>query len=192
LPASCWFLAWLTLQPCRWRLCVPPKCRLTFNRLYGFISQKIKLFITTAVRTSNPAIKTYRTNGNCIFIISVVILLSLIMDIQPLCPKKLKAFITWKIMKIGDWTINKWGDEISVVCFKYMNFQDNFQNILNSYSYSLHCYNMDLHNFLYCIISFLTTSYRKTLWTREWRKLPFIILHMLSVSTKPQEWYRMD
>jgi hypothetical protein len=28
--------------------------RLTFNGLHGVISQKIKLFITTAVRTSNP------------------------------------------------------------------------------------------------------------------------------------------
>jgi hypothetical protein len=34
---------------------VPPKRRLTFNGLHGVISQKIVLFITTAVRTSNPA-----------------------------------------------------------------------------------------------------------------------------------------
>jgi hypothetical protein len=32
----------------------PPKRRLTFNRLHGVISLKIELFITTAVRTSNP------------------------------------------------------------------------------------------------------------------------------------------
>jgi hypothetical protein len=31
------------------------KRRLTFNGLHGVISQKIELFITTAVRTSNPA-----------------------------------------------------------------------------------------------------------------------------------------
>jgi hypothetical protein len=31
-----------------------PKRRLTFNGLHGVISQKIVLFITTAVRTSNP------------------------------------------------------------------------------------------------------------------------------------------
>jgi hypothetical protein len=30
-----------------------PKCQLTFNRLQGIISQKIELFVTTAVRTSN-------------------------------------------------------------------------------------------------------------------------------------------
>jgi hypothetical protein len=30
---------------------------LTFNGLHGLISHKIKLFIITAVRTSNPAIK---------------------------------------------------------------------------------------------------------------------------------------
>jgi hypothetical protein len=34
---------------------VPPKRRLTFNRLNGVISQKIVLFITTAVNISNPA-----------------------------------------------------------------------------------------------------------------------------------------
>jgi hypothetical protein len=33
---------------------VPPKRRLTFNGLHGVISHKIELFITTAVRTSNP------------------------------------------------------------------------------------------------------------------------------------------
>jgi hypothetical protein len=36
-----------------------PKRRLTFNRLYGVISQKIVLFITTAVRTSNPTTAAY-------------------------------------------------------------------------------------------------------------------------------------
>jgi hypothetical protein len=30
---------------------VPPKRLFTFNGLYGVISQKIELFITTAVRT---------------------------------------------------------------------------------------------------------------------------------------------
>jgi hypothetical protein len=35
---------------------VPQKRRLTFNRLHGVISQKIELFITTAVRTSGPTI----------------------------------------------------------------------------------------------------------------------------------------
>jgi hypothetical protein len=33
---------------------VPPKLRLTFNGLHGVISQMIWLFVTTAVRTSNP------------------------------------------------------------------------------------------------------------------------------------------
>jgi hypothetical protein len=32
---------------------VPPKRWMTFNGLHGVISQKIELFITTAVRTSN-------------------------------------------------------------------------------------------------------------------------------------------
>jgi hypothetical protein len=33
-----------------------PQRRLTFNRLHGVVFHKIKLFITTAVRTSKPAI----------------------------------------------------------------------------------------------------------------------------------------
>jgi hypothetical protein len=37
----------------RWRQCVPLKRRLTLNRLHGIISQKIVLFTTTTVRTSN-------------------------------------------------------------------------------------------------------------------------------------------
>jgi hypothetical protein len=35
-------------------LLVPPKRQLIFNGLHGVMSQKIVLFITTAVRTSNP------------------------------------------------------------------------------------------------------------------------------------------
>jgi hypothetical protein len=54
LPVSCWILAWLTLRPWRWRRHVPPKRRLSSNGLHGVISQKIELFITNAVRTSNP------------------------------------------------------------------------------------------------------------------------------------------
>jgi hypothetical protein len=49
-----WFLARLILLPWRWRRYVPPKRRLTFNGLHCVISQKIALFITTTVRTSNP------------------------------------------------------------------------------------------------------------------------------------------
>jgi hypothetical protein len=54
LPASGCFIAWLTLGPWRWRWYVTPKRRLTFNGIYGVISQKIGLFITSALRTSNP------------------------------------------------------------------------------------------------------------------------------------------
>jgi hypothetical protein len=43
LPVSCWFLAWL-IWPWKWRQQVPPKHRLTFNRLHSNISQKIELF----------------------------------------------------------------------------------------------------------------------------------------------------
>jgi hypothetical protein len=36
--------AWLIFPPSRWRRYVPPKRRLTSNRLHGVISQKIDLF----------------------------------------------------------------------------------------------------------------------------------------------------
>jgi hypothetical protein len=42
------------LLPLRWRRYVPPKRRLTLNGLHGVIFQKMVLFITTSVRTSNP------------------------------------------------------------------------------------------------------------------------------------------
>jgi hypothetical protein len=42
-------------QSWRWRRYVPLKRQLTFNGLHGVISQKIVLFITTAVRTLHPA-----------------------------------------------------------------------------------------------------------------------------------------
>jgi hypothetical protein len=38
----------------KWRRYVPPKRRLQLNRLHGVISQKMILFITTAVKTPNP------------------------------------------------------------------------------------------------------------------------------------------
>jgi hypothetical protein len=44
----------LFLRPWIWRRYVPPKRRLKLNGLHGVISQKIILFITTAVKTSNP------------------------------------------------------------------------------------------------------------------------------------------
>jgi hypothetical protein len=45
LPASCWFLAWFTLQLWRWWQHIPLKCWLTFSSLLYVISQKIELFI---------------------------------------------------------------------------------------------------------------------------------------------------
>jgi hypothetical protein len=41
------------LRPWRWRRYVPPKRLLQLNRLHGVTSQKMILFITTAVKTSN-------------------------------------------------------------------------------------------------------------------------------------------
>jgi hypothetical protein len=48
------FLLNLFFGTWRRRRYVPPKRQLTLNGLHGLISQKIVLFITTAVRTSNP------------------------------------------------------------------------------------------------------------------------------------------
>jgi hypothetical protein len=51
---SGWFPARLIILPWRQRRHFSPKHLLTFNGLHGVISQKIKLFISTALRTSNP------------------------------------------------------------------------------------------------------------------------------------------
>jgi hypothetical protein len=53
LPLSLGFFASFVLGPKRWRH-VSPNCRYTFNGIHGVIYQEIKLFITTAVRISNP------------------------------------------------------------------------------------------------------------------------------------------
>jgi hypothetical protein len=52
-PCSLLIVNRLILRPWRWRRHVTPKRLLTFNEWYVVISQKIVLFITTAVRTSN-------------------------------------------------------------------------------------------------------------------------------------------
>jgi hypothetical protein len=44
LPDSRCFLVWFILRPWRWRKHVPPKRRLTFNRLHSIISDKTELF----------------------------------------------------------------------------------------------------------------------------------------------------
>jgi hypothetical protein len=41
-------------RPGRWRRHIPPKRRMTFNRLDGIISQKTELFLIIALRTLNP------------------------------------------------------------------------------------------------------------------------------------------
>jgi hypothetical protein len=64
LTASCWFLAWLILQPWRCRH-VPPKRRLTFSWLLVIISQTTKIFIAAAARTANPKRILYSYTSNC-------------------------------------------------------------------------------------------------------------------------------
>jgi hypothetical protein len=44
LPASLWFLTWLIHRPWRFRRYIPPKFRLIFNGIHGFIFQKRILF----------------------------------------------------------------------------------------------------------------------------------------------------
>jgi hypothetical protein len=51
VPASCLFLAWLTIQCRKLRRRVPPKRRFNFNELHCVISQKTELFKTTSVGT---------------------------------------------------------------------------------------------------------------------------------------------
>jgi hypothetical protein len=46
---------------------VSPKRRLTFNGLHSVISQKIVLFMTTAVRTSNPSLHLVRKAKQVMF-----------------------------------------------------------------------------------------------------------------------------
>jgi hypothetical protein len=52
LPASCWFLACRTFQPCWWRCRVPLKLWLTFS-VPDITHQEIQPSVTIAVRTSN-------------------------------------------------------------------------------------------------------------------------------------------
>jgi hypothetical protein len=53
---SPWYRTRIIILPWRWWWHVPSKRRLTFNGLHGIISLKIELLLTTAVRTSNPAL----------------------------------------------------------------------------------------------------------------------------------------
>jgi hypothetical protein len=54
LTPACLLVCWTILRPWRWRRYDPPKRRVQLYGLHGVISQKMILFITTAVKTSNP------------------------------------------------------------------------------------------------------------------------------------------
>jgi hypothetical protein len=56
LPPASGFLFLAYSSTLKMEATVPPKRRLTFNGLHGVIFQKIEHFITTAVRTSGPAL----------------------------------------------------------------------------------------------------------------------------------------
>jgi hypothetical protein len=62
------FLLNLFFRPWRWRWYVPPKRRLTLNGLHGVISQKMVLFITTGVKTSNPILFTCSDESSLLII----------------------------------------------------------------------------------------------------------------------------
>jgi hypothetical protein len=61
---SRWYLARIILRSWRWIRYVPSKRRLTFNGLHSVIPQKIVVFITTAMRTSNPTYCLYLVPGS--------------------------------------------------------------------------------------------------------------------------------
>jgi hypothetical protein len=66
--AACFYAGFLLsffFLPWRWRRYVPPKGRLAFNGLHGLVSQNIVLFLTTAVRTSNPTYVEYKLQMLC-------------------------------------------------------------------------------------------------------------------------------
>jgi hypothetical protein len=65
-------------RPWRWRRYVPPKHRLTLNGLHGVISQKMLLFITTAVRTSNPTSFKWSTYSISLFISGMYLCVSFV------------------------------------------------------------------------------------------------------------------
>jgi hypothetical protein len=54
VPPACSLVCWSILRPWRWRRYLPPKRPVQLNALHGVISQKMILFITTAVKTSDP------------------------------------------------------------------------------------------------------------------------------------------
>jgi hypothetical protein len=56
---SPWFLARLIIRSWRWRRYIPLKRRLTYKELYDLIIQKIVVFITTVLKTSNPKTLVY-------------------------------------------------------------------------------------------------------------------------------------
>jgi hypothetical protein len=64
---TCWFLLKLFLRPWRRRWYVPPKRQLQLNRLHGVTSQKVILFITTAVKTSNLTFKVLHIKFDCLY-----------------------------------------------------------------------------------------------------------------------------
>jgi hypothetical protein len=55
----CLLLASLTLEPCQWRQCAPPKCRWSSTEAQVIRTCKIMLFACFTVRTSNSTSVIY-------------------------------------------------------------------------------------------------------------------------------------
>jgi hypothetical protein len=99
--ASRWqagFLLNLFLRPRRWVRYVLPKRRLTLNGLHGVVSQKMVLFITTAVKTSSPNLFYYSVFFHPLTIltsISALIFVNRLFKISPLQLFAPSQFCMW-------------------------------------------------------------------------------------------------
>jgi hypothetical protein len=76
LPASCWFLAGLTLRTWRWRRHVPPKRRLTFSGLYCVLFLKTGLLLMLVSQVFLTSVLTLLSLTLLSLIVAVHMLLS--------------------------------------------------------------------------------------------------------------------
>jgi hypothetical protein len=98
LPVSCWFHTWLILWPWRLSKHIPPKCFLTFSGLHSIISQKIGLFITTAVRTSYPTDTPYMFSNCNTVNVPLFINQLYLFSIIPILQKYINwIFVNWRL-----------------------------------------------------------------------------------------------
>jgi hypothetical protein len=125
-------------RPWRWRLYDPPKRRLTLNKLHGVMSQNMILFITNAVKTSNPT----RLCTLVFFILHIclkkklpeddsVVLLSLLYYTHE--DKKLCVFYETRVYITVFTTCLSWAARIRSTSSCLTELNDNFVNSLVSF-----------------------------------------------------------